>query len=383
MAESNGRGFPDIHFVETDTETIESNMISLYEYMMREYGQAGYKMQPASPERLFLSWCAAVIVQQRVLIDEAARMNVPRYATGEYLDSLAELFRDVERLPATPAVATFRCHISEAQPQGVTVPKGTRVTFDGSITFETTEDLEIPPGSTYGDVGGVCQTPGVAGNGLAAGQVREIVDVYDYYMKVENITATSGGAEEEGDAELYQRMRESTESFSTAGPANSYAYHAKSVTTAISDIAVTSPEPGVVDVRVLLKDGQQPEGEVLGKIRDALNADDVRPLTDTVRVSAPESDSFEVDVTFYVDGEGGLSTDIVERDVRMAVDGYVAWQTARMGRDINPSYLIHKMMEAGAKRVDVREPGFKAVEGTHVARLSGTANVQSGGVEAG
>lgn len=383
MAESSGREFPDIHFVETDTETIESNMIALYEYMMKEYGRAGYKMQPTSPERLFISWCAAVIVQQRVLIDETAKKNVPRYATGEYLDSLAELFRDVERLPATPAMATFRCYISEAQPQDVTVPKGTRVTFDGNITFETEEDLVIPHGSTYGDVGGICQTSGAAGNGLAAGQVREIVDVYDYYMKAENITVTSGGMEEEGDAAFYQRMRESTESFSTAGPANSYAYHAKSVTTAISDIAVTSPEPGVVDVRVLLKEGLQPAEEVLGRIRDALNADDVRPLTDTVRVSAPESDGFEVDVTFYVDGDGGLSTAIVEQNVRMAVDEYVAWQTCKMGRDVNPSYLIHKMMEAGAKRVDVRKPGFKAVAGTHVAKLSGVANVQNGGVEAG
>ena len=137
------RTYPDIQFLETDTEIIESNMIALYEYMMKEYGREDYKMQPASPERVFIAWCAAIVVQQRILIDETAKKNVPRYAKGEYLDSLAELFKDIERLPATPAVATFRCYISEVQKQSVIVPKGTRITFDGEITFETVEELEI------------------------------------------------------------------------------------------------------------------------------------------------------------------------------------------------------------------------------------------------
>ena len=171
---------------ETDTGTIESNMIALYEEVVKQSGRMDYRVYPASPERLFIGWCAAVIVQQRILINETAKKNVPRYAKGEYLDSLAELFRDIERLPATPALAKFRCYISEAQNQSVIVPKGTRITFDGEITFETTAELEIKAGETYGDVSGKCQTAGIVGNELAPGQVREIVDIYDYYLKVEN-----------------------------------------------------------------------------------------------------------------------------------------------------------------------------------------------------
>lgn len=313
------REYPDIHFLETDTETIESNMIALYELFMRENGRKDYKMYPASPERLFLSWCAAVIVQQRVLIDETARKNVPRYATGEYLDSLAELFKDIERLPAKPAVATFRCYISEAQKQSVIVPAGTRISFD-EVVFETTEELEIPAGSTYGDVSGKCQSAGIVGNNFAVGQVKEIVDVYDYYLKVENITKTSGGAEQEKDQEYYERMRESMESFSTAGPVNSYIYHAKSVTAAVADVAATSPVPGVVDVRVLLQGGEQPTETVLQEIYDKLNADDIRPLTDKVVVSAPEEDLFEIDVTFYIERNSQASSSIIEKAARVAVE---------------------------------------------------------------
>lgn len=377
------REYPDITFLETDTEIIESNMIALYEYMMKEeYKREDYKMQPASPERVFVAWCAAIVVQQRILIEETAKKNVPRYAEGEYLDSLAELFKDIERLPATPAVATFRCYISAAQKQSVIVPQGTRITFDGEITFETVEELEIPAGQTYGDVSGKCQTAGIVGNNLAVGQVKEIVDVYEYYLKVENITKTSGGAEEEDDGDYYNRMRESMESFSTAGPANGYIYHAKSVSAAVSDVAATSPEPGVVDVRILLQNGEQPTQTVLEEIEAALNASDVRPLTDTVTVSEPEEDPFEIDVTFYIERNSQASSTIIESDARAAVEEYILWQTSKMGRDINPSYLVQLMMGAGIKRVEVRKPEFKVVEETHVARIvRDTMQVLNGGVE--
>ena len=339
------RTYPDIKFLETDTEIIESNMIALYEYLVKENtDRKNYKCYPGSPERMFISWMAAIVVQQRILIEDTAKKNVPRYAEGEYLDSLAELFKDIERLPATPAVATFRCYISEAQEESVIVPQGTRITFDGTITFETVEELEIKAGNTYGDVTGQCQTPGTVGNDLAPGQVKEIVDVYAYYLKVENTTTTAGGAEEESDADYYERMRECTESFSTAGPVNSYIYHAKSVSAAVADVAATSPEPGKVDVRVLLQDSTQPSETVLEQIEEALNAEDVRPLTDVVTVSAPGTVEFEIDLTFYIERNSQASSSVIDADTRAAVEEYISWQTSKMGRDINPSYLIQKIM---------------------------------------
>ncbi len=376
------REYPDIEFIETDTETIESNMIALYEEMVKQSGRKDYKVYPASPERVFIAWCASIIVQQRVLINETAKKNVPRYAKGKYLDSLAELFKDIERLPATPAVAKFRCYISAIQNQSVIIPKGTRITFDGEITFETTEELEIKAGETYGEVNGKCQTPGAVGNGLAPGQVKEIVDIYDFYLKAENVTKTEGGADQEGDIEYYERMRESMESFSTAGPVNGYIYHAKSVNAAVIDVAATSPVPGVVDIRVLLQGGEQPTEAVLQEISEVLNADNVRPLTDMVTVSAPEEDLFEIDLTFYTERNTQASSSIIDADTRAAVETYIQWQTGKMGRDINPSYLIQLIMAAGVKRVEVRKPTFKVVEETHVARINREdIVVLNGGVE--
>lgn len=376
--------YPDIEFVETDTETIISSLIALYEELQRAAGRENYQVRPGSPERLFISWLAAVIIQQRVLINETAKMNVPRYAAKseneDYLDSLAEIFKDTPRLPASPASATFRFYISEPQQQSTIIPAGTRISFDGVIIFATSEVLEIKAGETSGEVEAVCTQPGTVGNGLAPGQVKEMVDLFDHYQKAENITTTSGGAEKEDNESYYERMRESMESFSTAGPINGYIYWTKTVSPAVLDVAVTSPEACIVDVRVILRDGQEATPAVLKEIEEALNAADIRPLTDVVTVNAPETVDFSVDTTFYIAQPNKESAAAIERAVRAAVDEYIEWQTTKMGRDINPSQLTRMMMEAGAKRVEVRQPVFATVPEIAVGRLK-SKNILNGGLE--
>ncbi|MCM1374077.1 MAG: baseplate J/gp47 family protein [Muribaculum sp.] len=376
--------YPDIEFLETDTETVISNMIALYEETQRAAGRENYQVRPASPERIFISWMAAIIVQQRTLINDIAKMNVPRYAAKseneDYLDSLAEIFKDTPRNPAVPASATFRFYISEPQKQSTIIPAGTRISFDGVIIFATSEVLEIKAGETSGDVEAVCTQPGTVGNGLAAGQVKEVVDLFDHYQKAENITTTSGGAEKEDNESYYERMRDSMESFSTAGPINGYIYWTKSVSSAVLDVAVTSPEACVVDVRVILRDGQEATPTVLKDIEEALNASDIRPLTDVVTVSAPDTVDFSVDATFYIAQPNRESAAAIEREVRAAVDSFIVWQTSKMGRDINPSQLTKMMMDAGAKRVEVRQPTFQSVADIAVGKLQ-SKTVLNGGLE--
>ena len=374
------REYPDIEFVETDTETIENSLIALWELMYEKMTGKKKKVYPASPERLYIAYTVAIIVQQRIIINETAKKNVPRYANGKYLDSLGELFKDTFRLPEARATAIFRFHISEPQPQSVIVPQGTRINFDGEIVFSTTEELEIPAGDTYGDVLGECLTPGIVGNNIAAGQIKEIVDTYDYFWKVENITRTAGGADKESDQSYYERLRESMEGFSTAGPVGGYIYHVKSVSTAIADVTATSPEPGLVDIRVLLNGGEMPTEATMQEIQDALNASTVRPLTDRVIVSKPEEVPFSVDVTIYLPRYSQTSSTIIERDARSAVAAYIKWQTEKMGRDINPSRLHNFLMEAGLKRAEIRKPDFTVVPETSVARLTGET-VLNGGTE--
>jgi len=141
-----------------------------------------------------------------------------------------------------------------------------------------------------------------------------------------------------------------------------------------------SKQPGVVDVRILLKDGEEATETILKKVKDALSPDDIRPMTDYVTVSEPEKDEYNIDLDYYITKNSSASAKIIQSDVETAIENYITWQSEKMGRDINPSKLISLVMAAGAKRVDVREPVFKNVEDTHVAVLK-EKNITNRGIE--
>ena len=216
------RTYPDISYVETDTETIVNALIQGYEKI------AGRTLYPADPARLFILWVADIIVQERVNIDFSAKQNIPRYAEGEYLDSLAELFKGAERLEPEKARTTLQYTLSIPLEVATTIPAGTRATPDGEIVFATLEDLTIPAGQRTGSVEAECQIEGENGNGFVPGQINQPIDVFPYYESVENITESAGGADRESDAAFYERMRESVETYSTAGPLGGDEYFAKS-----------------------------------------------------------------------------------------------------------------------------------------------------------
>ena len=342
------RTYPDISYVETDTETIVNALIQGYEKI------AGRTLYPADPARLFILWVADIIVQERVNIDFSAKQNIPRYAEGEYLDSLAELFKGAERLEPEKARTTLQYTLSVPLEVATTVPAGTRATPDGEIVFATLEDLTIPAGQRTGNVEAECQTEGESGNGFVPGQINQPIDVFPYY--------------------------ESVETYSTAGPLGGYEYFAKSASALIADVKATSPEPGEVDVRVLLTGGELPGEEILKEVLDILNADTVRPLTDHVTVAAPQAVPYNIDVTYYTQEGGALSADTIAADVAAAVKSFQKWQAEKMGRDVNPSRLIALLMQTGVKRVEVRSPVFTTVADNAVAQI-GTVSVVNGGAE--
>lgn len=366
------REYPDIHFVDTDTNTVVNALIQSYEAF------TGRTLYPADPARLFILWVADIIIQERVNIDFSARQNVPRYAEGEYLDSLAELFKDAYRLEPEKAKTTLRFTLSIPLEVATIVPAGTRVTVDGEIIFQTVQALTVPAGDLFGDVEAECQTAGEIGNGFVPGQITQLIDIFPYFGSVENVSESDGGADEESDAAFYERMRESVETFSTAGPLGAYEYYAKSASALIVDVKATSPEPGEVDVRVLLSGGQLPGEEILKEVLDILNADKVRPLTDHVTVAAPETVPYDIDFTYWTQEGGAVSDEKVAENIAAAVRTFKEWQGAKMGRDVNPSYLISLLMQAGAKRVKVRSPVDTVVPDNAVAVIGETAVVNGG-----
>lgn len=367
-------GFPDINFVETDTETVVNQLISQYESL------TGRTLYPADPVRVFILWVADVIARERALINDAARANVPRFARGKQLDSLCELFIGLERLSASTATVTMRFYISAPQVSAVVIPKGTRVTADGKVYFATEETAYINIGETCTDVSARCETAGKIGNGFTKGQIKTLVDVFRFYEKCENITVSEGGADGETDEALYDRMRYAMTNASTAGAEQTYISYAKAASPLIADVNAYAPSPGHVIVCVLLKNGEIPGEEMLQTVYEAVNGEKVRPLTDHVSVIAPETVSYNIDITYYINSKDTAIAAQIEENVRAAAEGFALWQSEKLGRDINPSYLIQQIMQAGAKRVNVREPVGAVLEHHQVAKVK-SVNLINGGIE--
>ncbi len=344
-------------FVPTDVEEIVASLVAAYQQI------TGRTVHPADPEKIFIQWVADVIIQERVYTNFTGNQNIPSRATGANLDALSEWYFPTTRPTAQPAVCTERFTISQAQGTFILVPAGTRVTdMSNILIWETVEDAYIEIGDTYVDVQVRCQTPGSVGNGYAKGQLDTIVDVFDYYAGCENITESEGGADEATDQEYYQLMRASMDAFSTAGPTGAYIYIAKRVSTEIQDVLAVSPSAGKVVVYVLTKDGEPAGAELKNAVLKALSQDTVRPLTDQVSVGDPQVVEYDIAFTYYIPEDETQSGEEVQAAVDAAVQEYVAWQSGKLGRDINPSYLYGLLMQTGIKRVTLTSPVYTALK---------------------
>ena len=359
-------GMPEVDFVETDADKIKASIITGYETA------SGRVLADGDPVRLFLLAIADVIIRQRSLINTSAQQNLLTYAQGKYLDALGALL-SVSRLPASAAVTTIRFTLSEALGNPYTIPAGTEVT-NGVVTFATDEEITIASGVVVGEVSATCTTAGEVGNGYLAGQLSALVSPLTFVQSAVNISTTAGGAEIEDDARYAERIRLAPNAFSVAGPYKAYIFHAKSASSAIVDVSVTSPTPGEVDVYPLMEDGELPSQEVLDLVQDHLDDETVRPLTDYVRVMAPAAVQYQINLKYWINRDDLYRSQQIRTDVEEAVERYRIWQQSRIARDITPARLIQYVMAAGASRIDAESllpAAFVQVAEGQVAQCTG------------
>lgn len=364
---------PDVHFVDTDAQTVIDSIIGGYESI------AGVTLGESDPRRLFLLAIAAVIISQRQQLDAAGKSNLLYYARDEYLDHLGA-FRGVLRLEARPALTTLRFTLSALQGSPIGIPAGTRATHDDELYWRTLEPATIPVGELSIDVPAEAMTPGEVGNDLEIGEIASLVDPIPFVASVENTTVTEGGVNREEDEPYRDRIYEAPAAFSTAGPAEAYIFWALTANPAISDVSATSPSPSVAEIRPLLQGGVIPGSDVLDQVYDTLSDQTIRPLADRVDVLAPDGVDYSIDFTYFIRRADQASEVEIQARVDDAVADYVAWQRGKLGRDIIPDELVCRVLHAGAKRLAITSPSFVKLDPHEVAQEV-SVNVIYGGVE--
>ena len=375
------KSLPDISIIHNkDIDQVRQEMVADYESFISEATGQTVTLERSSVHRMELYAAAAQIYQAMQYIDRQGKQSILKYSYSDFLDNLA-IFKGVTRNPATPATTTLRFTLSAVRDTATGIPQGTRVSTAGATYFATDVYAEIPAGSTAVDVPATCTVAGTDGNGFAAGELATIVDPIPYVASVTNTTATEGGAEIESDDDLAERVFLAPGAYSTAGPEDGYLYHAKAYSAAIGDVVATSNQAaGTVDIVFIMADGSTPGEEMIEGLEGYLQGKTIRPMTDLVRVAAPQEVTYTINLTYYINRSDSAKAVTIQAAVAQAVADYQTWQRA-IGRDINPSQLVRMVMDAGAKRVTVTAPTYTAVDATKVSALQGDAVISYGGLE--
>jgi phage-related baseplate assembly protein len=328
-------------------------------------------LQPAQVERLLINLYAYRESLVRNAIQYAGEQNLLAYAAFPMLDYLGQLL-SVSRLPAQAASTTLQFTLANTLSVSYTVVAGTAVgSSDGQFVFVTVTDLTIAEGSTTGNTLATATTPGSVANGYLPGQINVQLNPSVLVGGVTNTTISAGGASPETDEHLRTRIQAAPNRFSVAGPEGSYRYFTLSADPSIADAQIVSPAPGQVNVYVLTGPiTAQPAAspnpaaiatvELLAKVAADLNADNVRPLTDTVNTLAVAEVDYQIagTVTLYADADPASTMTAVNT----AAQDYATALAARIQRDIVPSQIIEALSVPGVYQVVLTEPGYSQLE---------------------
>lgn len=316
---------PEPSFIERDPAKVTAENIALYESL------SGKTLQPAQPEMLMVNQISYRESLIRIGIQEAAKQCLVDFAIYPMIDYLGALV-GVERLPAQYAVTTLQFALSEALAFDLLIPIATLVgSSDGLYSFATDTDLTIPAGSLTGTVMATAKTAGTVVNDYAIGTITDLLSPLPYIDSVTNITATSGGVDEESDDALRVRIKLAPESFSVAGSRNAYIYWAKTAHQSIIDVEPVVDTEGRITLYPLLLTGQ-PTPEILAAVETICSAEDVRPLSDSVTAAVPTRKSTEINVELVIYDSADAAT--VKTAAETALAEYASWLRAKLGRDV-------------------------------------------------
>jgi phage-related baseplate assembly protein len=183
----------------------------------------------------------------------------------------------------------------------------------------------------------------------------------------------------ESDTDFRRRIQLSPEGYTTAGSRGSYVFHALSADANVKDAQAVSPSPGQVTVYVLSREGNgTADTALVDAVAAAVNADDIRPMTDQVTVQSVAVTEYSIDAeltVFY-----GPDSEVVRQSAEDAITDFVANQH-RIGYDVTLSGIYAALHQAGVQNVTLNIPVATIVIGDGEAAYCTGVTVTVGGTD--
>ncbi|MDP2128185.1 MAG: baseplate J/gp47 family protein [Pseudohongiella sp.] len=163
----------------------------------------------------------------------------------------------------------------------------------------------------------------------------------------------------ESDKDFRARIQLALEGITTAGSKGSYVFHGLGADPDVRDLQAVTPEPGSVSVYVLSRtaDGSA-STDLVNAVAAALNAENVRPLTDNVTVQSAVIVEYSVqaELTMFA----GPDPEVVRQSAEDSLTAYVE-SIRKIGYDVTISGLYSALHQPGVQSVTLISPGATVV----------------------
>ena len=156
----------------------------------------------------------------------------------------------------------------------------------------------------------------------------------------------------ESDDSLRERAQMAWEGLSTAGPRNSYIFHARAADGRVADATAESPSPAVavVTVQSLLGDGTA-SADLLALVKTYLSDEDRRPVADRLLVQGAQILNYQVKAQLFLLSSGPESEPILAAAEQRLL-AYVH-QRRRLGMEVSESALHAALHVEGVRKVEL------------------------------
>ncbi|KAA8734914.1 baseplate J family protein [Acinetobacter qingfengensis] len=158
----------------------------------------------------------------------------------------------------------------------------------------------------------------------------------------------------ETDASLRQRVQLAPEGYTTAGSEGAYIFHGMNADVRVKDIEPYSPTPGIVSIYVLSTEGNgtAPE-DLIDIVSSALNASEIRPLTDHVNVYSASIVHYNIVANIKI--KDGPDADVILADATTTLKTYTD-SIHSLGADVSISGIYQALHRPGVEYVDLVSP---------------------------
>lgn len=156
----------------------------------------------------------------------------------------------------------------------------------------------------------------------------------------------------ENDEALRERAQMAFEGLSTAGPRNSYIFHARSAAGRVADASADSPSPAVAVVTIQAIDGNgSADSLLLDLVRNYLNDEDRRPVTDRLTVQGAQVLPYQVTAKLFLLSQGPEVEPILAA-AEQRLKAYVS-QRRRLGMQVSESAIHAALHVEGVRKVEL------------------------------